>query len=411
MKPLDQFDVEPYQLYNGSIYDHILSGSILNATGRITVGYHTSSSSELNSAKLFSSFVRFSGSVSNRTLKGPNIKTSNFYSYDEKFYDSVPPDASAIYLQNSGAFCGTWYETESSIDLFGTVADEQAPKMVISTYGGHLDITASNVADGKWLASFPNELKYRSIAKMKDGSFSRIQKAITKTEMFTTGALSYDAGAISDLFARPITNIEFIDYSQLVITNGTKNSEKRYAFLDITGSAVTGTFYITGTQSPYLPTASIASFDYTKGVRLPQENILGRAFFGFGDGYCNLPTFITASSSSVHFGSSGVKNWWYGFYPEIRGWKFGLMNCKPVYTFCVYRNNRYGQIRDMLEQRLFSKLYVINGVKTGFDSPIKISFVSGSNSYVTASSPLTLNTRDSGMYDFEYVAGRPFFDT
>lgn len=38
--------------------------------------------------------------------------------------------------------------------------------------------------------------------------------------------------------------------------------------------------------------------------------------------------------------------------PIIRGWKYGLMDGNPHYTSCVFRRDRYGQFRDMLEQRL-----------------------------------------------------------
>jgi hypothetical protein len=37
--------------------------------------------------------------------------------------------------------------------------------------------------------------------------------------------------------------------------------------------------------------------------------------------------------------------------PVIRGWKYGLISANPHYTGCVFRRDRYGQLRDMLEQR------------------------------------------------------------
>jgi len=40
--------------------------------------------------------------------------------------------------------------------------------------------------------------------------------------------------------------------------------------------------------------------------------------------------------------------------PIIRGWKYGLIDGNPHYTSCVFRRDRYGQLRDMLEQRLNS---------------------------------------------------------
>jgi len=41
--------------------------------------------------------------------------------------------------------------------------------------------------------------------------------------------------------------------------------------------------------------------------------------------------------------------------PQQRGFKYGLINAIPQFTKSIFRYDRYGQFRDMLEQRLFSK--------------------------------------------------------
>lgn len=42
---------------------------------------------------------------------------------------------------------------------------------------------------------------------------------------------------------------------------------------------------------------------------------------------------------------------------EIRGWKYGLINGLPQYSKALYRRDRYGQYRDMLEQRQDTKFF------------------------------------------------------
>ncbi len=49
---------------------------------------------------------------------------------------------------------------------------------------------------------------------------------------------------------------------------------------------------------------------------------------------------------------------YFGKFVEIRGFKYGLINTEPQFSSCVYRFGRYGQIRDMLEQRLFTAFQV-----------------------------------------------------
>jgi len=68
--------------------------------------------------------------------------------------------------------------------------------------------------------------------------------------------------------------------------------------------------------------------------------------------------------------------------PIIRGWKYGIYNGLPTYTKAVWRRDRYGQFRDMLEQRTFTKnyIYINNETKKGkqdhiSDPAVKVTFV------------------------------------
>ena len=55
-------------------------------------------------------------------------------------------------------------------------------------------------------------------------------------------------------------------------------------------------------------------------------------------------------------GSSNVyRGYNFGISPIIRGWKYGLYSGFPTYSKVVYRRNRFGQFRDMLEQRQDTK--------------------------------------------------------
>jgi hypothetical protein len=45
----------------------------------------------------------------------------------------------------------------------------------------------------------------------------------------------------------------------------------------------------------------------------------------------------------------------YGVSPIIRGWKYGLVSGFPMHTKTIFRRGRFGQFRDMLEQRQYTK--------------------------------------------------------
>jgi len=50
----------------------------------------------------------------------------------------------------------------------------------------------------------------------------------------------------------------------------------------------------------------------------------------------------------------------FGVGPEIRGWKYGLYSGLPMHTKTVFRRGRYGQLRDMLEQRQYTKFVSVD---------------------------------------------------
>lgn len=45
----------------------------------------------------------------------------------------------------------------------------------------------------------------------------------------------------------------------------------------------------------------------------------------------------------------------FGISPVIKGWKYGIYNGLPTHSKAIFRRGRYGQFRDMLEQRPFTK--------------------------------------------------------
>jgi hypothetical protein len=75
--------------------------------------------------------------------------------------------------------------------------------------------------------------------------------------------------------------------------------------------------------------------------------------------------FDLARLSILDETSNYLKSNSYGAYeiaiaPVIRGWKYGIYNGFPAHSRVIFRRNRFGQFRDMLEQRLFTKFYNTN---------------------------------------------------
>ncbi|NBW06461.1 MAG: hypothetical protein EBR82_00370 [Caulobacteraceae bacterium] len=45
----------------------------------------------------------------------------------------------------------------------------------------------------------------------------------------------------------------------------------------------------------------------------------------------------------------------FGISPVIRGWKYGMVSALPIHSKTIFRRDRFGQFRDMLEQRQYTK--------------------------------------------------------
>lgn len=130
-------------------------------------------------------------------------------------------------------------------------------------------------------------------------------------------------------------------------------------------------------------------------------------YFGFGDDFANFPRGYFQLNTVV-----GSRNILLKYPPQIRGWKYGISNGLPQFSMATFRSGRFGQPRDMLEQRKFTKFYNNNAT---FQGPVSVVFKSGTlayeraQDYVSATNP-SYNLRDSGIYDYEYKSGFGFVD-
>jgi len=87
----------------------------------------------------------------------------------------------------------------------------------------------------------------------------------------------------------------------------------------------------------------------TYGALKDQKTQFLKFFFGFGDSInYNLPKAV----KNVKRGNDA--NYSIGHASEIRGFKYGLISALPTFTSAVYRRDRFGQARDMFEQRQYS---------------------------------------------------------
>jgi hypothetical protein len=145
--------------------------------------------------------------------------------------------------------------------------------------------------------------------------------------------------------------------------------------------------------------------DGNKSIR-PRE--VNKFWFGIGDsisGSCDFHGEFQATPSAPATHSAR-------FYPTVRGWKYGILNAFEVRTSAAFRRDRYGQLRDMLEQRLDSRFFNIEderkatGRTKGLkESPIMVKFIDAD----TGDTTLPALTHCQNLSTFA-TSSLPYFD-
>ena len=443
MTVYDQFETEPYVFYSGSYNDYIFRdiGNIFQTTNsasldRRAIGTYSSGlfvTGVIDAIDLrnryspimgheFFQYYRSAGFGASYTSK-PQIKSSvalfeTHNCTNEFFSDSVLPNPAQITLLNGGqliwapalwdsSFATERHRSYSSIPFYDNTINTPISECLyiclgdsnIQLPGQLMTLTASsvggserqNVTDNIWLYSYPFQSRYKNVSKITKKSLF-----LPTSHVATVSASSVDSFTEADaipthairlfLAKAPVT-------SSLLASIGVANY----------GTIVDSALYFSGTtqvQSFSLsPPDEIYKFYYSFGNSI------------FSDGNANFARyprkFAEFESVTVPFGFGAAK---IGLTP--RGHKYGAIFHTLHNTKAYYRRSRYGQPRDMLEQRPYTKFF--DGDNT-LAAAVAVTFVSGTIDYqqaidyVTASNP-SYDPRDSGFWDYEYRSGQPFYD-
>jgi len=108
------------------------------------------------------------------------------------------------------------------------------------------------------------------------------------------------------------------------------------------------------------------------------------------------PWSVNPTVASLHLsGTSDMySSYVFGVSPVIRGWKYGLVNGMPQHTKVIFRRGKYGQFRDMLEQRQYTKFVKVNTSPMDFDAISEEGF----NKDLTTTLPKQ-NVSESGLLE------------
>jgi hypothetical protein len=444
---LDQFEIEYKESYISGTYDQVVMGNMIVLTtsgGKkkyiygnrgVVYGSINSNQSQQPGIGLFD----FSTSVSYRSQpykeKAGNCRASKHSCYNERIYDTLAPDAIACFKRNGAEpffMTGSSNERPGHSSATSGVDNSDVGFIMFDNFVPSVNGNRSNFngsVDKKWTRSFPFEPRYLDVSRKSQ-------------QKFLNGNIEapYHAQFLDNTQNNFVKVAKKRKVKSLVVgTVGPNVSfSNRHCTLNLNGNVLpTGQNWYHHWVVDRDVNKKINSFSthFLTGS-CPDGDML-KVLFGYGD----INTVIYSSSyvdsnNATGYAMRGTNNWpdfrlknntnssvslagsyeqlsgsiW-NISPIIRGWKYGLHSALEDYTSAYYRQGRYGQFRDMLEQRKFTKIFSLpsqGGVEaiqqTVSNSPVTVKFVDMEGNITNPE-----NTQSQNL-SFEATSSLPYFD-
>jgi len=377
MAIFDQHELESRVSYSGSYTSDLVLGTILGTKVGVSASIYNAQRTIVGSkidgflsASATNTFQKWQLSTwfnLKNARQSAGVVNHTFISSDETYLDSMMPDILTIAATNAD------YIFSSSLGITGD-ADLGLRGFPAGT-GAMVVLRKTS----PWFQEFPFQTKHKnSVRLLRQG----------RKLLFVTASMT------------DLVGIAFED------SDGVATFP-----LDIS-SSIPHTDFLVGNISDQFDIADSAN----KLLPLSIEEIK-KSFFGIGDGL-NLRLNTATTYPRYKY----MPKWLYVLLPTnqflagpvYRGFKFGILNANPINPSFAFRHNHYGHFRDILEQPKYSAFFLANGT---VNFPVSIQFLSGTSIaasasvYQSSSTPTSFNAKDSGIYDFHYRAGQPFFDT
>lgn len=392
---IDQYEVSYREFYVSGTYDDYMTGSLVTTTVSTNGQVNITTGSRL---KAFGKFdARDFGNPDGESLsfnkqpwfeRAGTPRVAIHEDLTERFWDSVMPsisdalaiDGQSIWIPANDSTTRTALYPGGKFAASGTVG------WAIFNYQ---DVGLETISNTNWQMGYPFEPRYSSAARQKQLTDSLIAR---QKLSFSTGVVTIDPVQVSGL---------------LIFTHRWTNG----TLAQRTQSAEGGDFYVAS--------------DVTKTTKggitgsMTSDDTL-RFLYGFGDrnsvsladggqGANHFPTMRV--SGTLGAGIDDMKTY-YMIGPIIRGWKYGVYSGMSAFSRAYFRPGRYGQMRDMLEQRPYTKYF-----QTAEKSPNIPNFRQGTTlaavtvRFVDASGKLTKpeNTWSQNL-SFEATSSVPYLD-
>lgn len=382
---VDQFEVHSRGEYVGGMFDDFITGSLAKKFSQDDfVGIRTGSrgrvfskfNARLKETPDLSSYEISVNPSINFRLKPwyesvGSIQAIEVIDNNERYFDTLVPGLSDCFAINGGSITRF-----ISNGLRPTNFDVSAGSIFFNQEetGGIYEGLVDNI----WMRSYPYEPRYSSVSRV-----------LNITERIFSNLLTNSTGSS-------------------IISKSTLNG-----FIPLVRSKLTGVFtewvsYVDVNLNNSIVTSSV-SFDEISKIMYGFGDLNTMHVASGGDGITtagtnHLPAYRAQTATAASLGTYLPS---YG--PIIRGWRYGILSGLPQFSKSYFRRGSYGQLRDMLEQRLDTKYFVLNNkslekIKQGLGTAVvRVKFLNANGSVTRPELTTSQNL------SFEATSSLPYF--
>lgn len=392
---LDRFESEPQMMYSGSMREEHVTGTMLTRNADGTFAITDPSDFSIGGVRAVSARVS-NGDVKQRWSF---FRNSRAYNLDEQYYDSMQPNPIKLlfdYKDTTAAALATNAKPERG---YAYILPPSGVTDVISVFAN-----ASVFGNRVFVGSFPFEEKYSEIQRAKRINTKLIDSTPVRTYIFDN-SLNPDPTTHTYAGLQKLAFLGFQDTTDNQFSaDGALAKSYGYTTLGLLGYPV-----LDSNDTELVPGSQNEGFLFTGSCRDVSHTLWGTynpafsKFFGcFGSGYYQLPMFRQATPIALP-PLAILKGMIY------RGVKHGLINPTPFFSNAVFSSTGYGQFRDMLEQRQYTRFNLSDSSLT--DAAVDVSFIdrsiaTGTTNYITSGSA----TNSSNISQFA-TSAHPYDDT
>lgn len=344
-------------------------------------------------------------------------RTSNVYRIlqcfdeSERIYDTCLPNIPYCFSQNSSsciwsATSGSGVDLEHWLSPYKNVPTTGSGFVMFNSLPTQVRVGgADSIVNNDWTWSYPYETKYRP-----EERYLRTSNALGVGVLKTTAVIrSSSIPFTANIDPKPKTISSVIPIlpgflpPTVLGSNGRNSLRVGRTMLTSSAGDGYGHSWLIPSDVDLTKQGALGAHDTVTGSMLFSDTV--KVLFGFGDlnnmtygewtgepnwtpvvsgsklGANNYPEFhaykidpranpdFSGTPDEIADTAQRYQGYVFGLAPKIRGWKYGMYSGLPSHTRAVFRRERYGQLRDMLEQRIYTKFIVdnsspFNGVAT-----------------------------------------------